>query len=156
MAREEGCRRTLWSSSYARTPPPQEREAIARTLLAGGHALPEQPEASDGAQFSLDAGSLSEETRRELSALSGVERLVETTYRLAEPHPPIRPTTIQVGSPTIGGGSGRHRRAVLGRGQAQILEARARPRRRARDCCAAAPSSRAPPPTASRDSACRD
>ncbi len=35
----------------------EEREQIARTLLAGGHALPEQPEASDGAQFSLDAGA---------------------------------------------------------------------------------------------------
>jgi 3-deoxy-7-phosphoheptulonate synthase len=81
----------------------EEREQIARTLLAGGHALPEQPEASDGAPFSLDAGSLSEETRRELSALPGVERLVETPYRLASRALHPDKTTIQVGDVTIGG-----------------------------------------------------
>jgi 3-deoxy-7-phosphoheptulonate synthase len=81
----------------------EEREQIARTLLAGGHALPEQPEASDGAQLHLDAGSLSEETRRQLSALPGVERLVETPYRLASRALHPEKTTVQVGDVILGG-----------------------------------------------------
>jgi 3-deoxy-7-phosphoheptulonate synthase len=82
---------------------PTEREAIARTLLAGGHALPEPVESPQGAQLYLGAGNLSEETRRQLSALPGVERLVETPYQLASRALHPDKTTIQVGSVTIGG-----------------------------------------------------
>jgi 3-deoxy-7-phosphoheptulonate synthase len=60
-------------------------------------------ESPQGAQLYLSAGNLSEETRRELSALSGVERLVETPYRLASRALHPDKTTIQVGSVTIGG-----------------------------------------------------
>jgi 3-deoxy-7-phosphoheptulonate synthase len=103
---------------------PAEREAIARTLLASGHPLPEQGETSPGAQVHLDTGALSEETRRELSALPGVERLVETTYRLAcrALHPDK--TTVQVGDVIIGGAQPV---VIAGpcsvEGEAQILEA---------------------------------
>lgn len=82
---------------------PAEREQIARTLLASGHTLPEQTEASDGAQLHLDTGTLSEETRRALSALPGVERLVETPYRLASRALHPDKTTVQVGDVTLGG-----------------------------------------------------
>jgi 3-deoxy-7-phosphoheptulonate synthase len=81
---------------------PEEREAIARTLLAGGHALPEQSEAPYDAQFHLDASALSEEIRRELSALPGVERLVETPYQLASRALHPDKTTVQVGDVIIG------------------------------------------------------
>ncbi len=82
---------------------PAEREAIARTLLASGHLLPEQSETPERAQLHLHAGALSEETRRQLRALPGVERLVETPYQLASRALYPEKTTIQVGDVTIGG-----------------------------------------------------
>jgi 3-deoxy-7-phosphoheptulonate synthase len=82
---------------------PGEREQIARTLLASGHTLPEQTEATDSAQLHLDAGPLSEETRRALSALPGVERLIETPYRLASRALHPDKSTVQVGDVTLGG-----------------------------------------------------
>ena len=41
---------------------PTEREAIARTLLASGHALPEPVESPQGAQLYLDAHLAEHET----------------------------------------------------------------------------------------------
>jgi 3-deoxy-7-phosphoheptulonate synthase len=82
---------------------PAEREAIARTLLASGHLLPEPGIAAQSAQLHLDAGALSEETRRQLRALPGVERLIETPYQLASRALHPDKTTIQVGDVTIGG-----------------------------------------------------
>jgi 3-deoxy-7-phosphoheptulonate synthase len=82
---------------------PAEREAITRTLLASGHALPELAVTPHGAQLHLDTGALSEVTCRELSALPGVERLVETPYQLASHTLHPNKTTIQIGDITIGG-----------------------------------------------------
>src|SRR2546422_484960 len=56
---------------------PAEREAIARTLLAGGRLLPEQSEAPERAQLYLDAEALSEEARRQLRALPGLRALAQ-------------------------------------------------------------------------------
>ncbi|HEY7091921.1 MAG TPA: 3-deoxy-7-phosphoheptulonate synthase, partial [Ktedonobacterales bacterium] len=82
---------------------PAERETIARILLASGHPLPKQREASESAQLYLDAGNLSEEIRRELSVLPGVERLVETPYQLASRALHPDKTTIQIGDVALGG-----------------------------------------------------
>jgi 3-deoxy-7-phosphoheptulonate synthase len=103
---------------------PAEREAIARMLLASGHALLEPTESPDGAQLRLDAGTLSEETRRRLAALPGVERLVETPYRLASRALHPEKTTIRVGDVTIGASQPV---VIAGpcavEGEAQIIEA---------------------------------
>jgi 3-deoxy-7-phosphoheptulonate synthase len=102
----------------------EERKAIARALLAGGHALPAPVESPRGAQLHLDAGALSEETRQRLAALPGVERLVETPYQLASRALYPDKTTIQVGEVTIGGPEPV---VIAGpcavEGEAQILEA---------------------------------
>jgi 3-deoxy-7-phosphoheptulonate synthase len=82
---------------------PAEREAIARTLLASGRLLPEPAVTLERAQLYLDAGALSEETRRQLRALPGVERLIETPYQLASRALHPDKTTVQVGDVTIGG-----------------------------------------------------
>jgi 3-deoxy-7-phosphoheptulonate synthase len=81
---------------------PAEREAIMRTLLASGHLLPEQRDAPESAQLYLGAETLSEETRRQLSALPGVERLIETPYQLASRALHPDKTMIRVGDATIG------------------------------------------------------
>lgn len=82
---------------------PAEREAIMRTLLASGRLLPEQSDAPESAQLYLGAETLSEETRRQLSALSGVEQIVETPYRFASRALHPDKTVIRVGDATIGG-----------------------------------------------------
>jgi 3-deoxy-7-phosphoheptulonate synthase len=103
---------------------PAEREAIARTLRASGRLPPEPEIASQSAQWSLDAGALSEETRRELRALPGVEQIVETPYQLASRALHPDKTVIQVGDVTIGGA---HPVVIAGpcavEGEEQILEA---------------------------------
>jgi 3-deoxy-7-phosphoheptulonate synthase len=103
---------------------PAERGAIARMLLASGHALPEPTDVSDGEQLHLDAGTLSEETRQRLAALPGVERLVETPYRLASRALHPEKTTIRVGDVMIGASQPV---VIAGpcavEGEAQIIEA---------------------------------
>jgi 3-deoxy-7-phosphoheptulonate synthase len=103
---------------------PAERGAIARMLLASGHALPEPTDVSDGEQLHLEAGTLSEETRQRLAALPGVERLVETPYRLASRALHPEKTTIRVGDVMIGASQPV---VIAGpcavEGEAQIIEA---------------------------------